>query len=383
MIRMCWFVAILALSCTVLSEAPSVSSPFPQFVEWTQETSPQDLLDSISKARMKASDEARSKGMRLTVEEFAAVGKRVADDILKGVDLASKPTAELYIWARILDHAMRYEDAIGLIDRELKTQPAPARKFDLNLLKLQLLSKTSRFKDARAFAQTVAAPDDVTKTRFIAATIYYLAPAIAESESIPAAISFVDDLLKTLPLPGETEMLQRWVSVAKGNANTFKKQYQMIGQPCPDLGITRSIGDWPGLDKLKGRVVLIDFFAHWCGPCIGSFPELQKLLDEYGSKGLSIVGTTAFEGFYGQKEKVTEQEEYDLMGKFASQHKMTWPIVFVPKSTFGTFGANSIPRVALVDRAGKIRLIKGAMTKEEMAEIRRKIEECLGEKEAL
>jgi thiol-disulfide isomerase/thioredoxin len=65
----------------------------------------------------------------------------------------------------------------------------------------------------------------------------------------------------------------------------------LTGQPAPEL---RQIKDWKNggplaLQQLRGKWVVLDFWGYWCGPCVGSMPELMKLHDEFGDKGLVVV----------------------------------------------------------------------------------------------
>ena len=69
----------------------------------------------------------------------------------------------------------------------------------------------------------------------------------------------------------------------------------MIGKPAPDFGGDFAVnGKATKISDLKGKVVLIDFWAVWCGPCLASFPDLRDLNDQYHDKGLEIVGVTTY-----------------------------------------------------------------------------------------
>jgi thiol-disulfide isomerase/thioredoxin len=130
---------------------------------------------------------------------------------------------------------------------------------------------------------------------------------------------------------------------------------------------------------LKGKVVLVDFFATWCRPCIMAFPYIKQWQEKYEDKGLVIVGLTSYQGRYEGANQKPEEEFAKLRDDFIPKHKITWP-VGVEKSgrqTMLDYQVQGIPHVVLIDRNGKIQYVKVGASDYDKTE--KKIQELLAQ----
>jgi thiol-disulfide isomerase/thioredoxin len=148
------------------------------------------------------------------------------------------------------------------------------------------------------------------------------------------------------------------------------KLKQLIGQPAPAWDVEAwAHGDPQSQESLKGKVVLVDFWAVWCGPCIATFPHLKSLHEEFHGKGLEIVGVTRQYGYKwneetkraeNDKENVDLPTEQAALDQFLGHHELKHPTMIVPKATkmFEEYGVTGIPHAVVIDRQGVVRLIR-------------------------
>lgn len=119
-------------------------------------------------------------------------------------------------------------------------------------------------------------------------------------------------------------------------------------------------GDALTLEGLKGKVVLVDFFATWCRPCIMAFPHLRGWQEKYSAEGLVVVGLTNYQGRYEGKTLGPDDEFKKLRDEFIPKHKVSWAVGVEKngRTAFEKYGVNGIPHVALIDRKGILRYVK-------------------------
>lgn len=104
-------------------------------------------------------------------------------------------------------------------------------------------------------------------------------------------------------------------------------------------------GTWSA-DDYRGKVVVINFWATWCGPCLEEMPELVRLAAQDGPRGLAVVGVAMDGGeAAGSRERVRA---------FAERLKVTYPVVFPQAMSQMEMGMEGLPTTILVDRMGRV-----------------------------
>jgi thiol-disulfide isomerase/thioredoxin len=115
------------------------------------------------------------------------------------------------------------------------------------------------------------------------------------------------------------------------------------GDKLPDLASFDLQGKLP--DELKGHVILLDFWASWCGPCKTSFPAMEALSKEYASQGLTIIA-------------ISVDEKHANMQEFLKSAKVSFTVVRDSRHKLvTTANIATMPTSFLIDRAGKIRFV--------------------------
>ncbi|MEI8342485.1 MAG: TlpA disulfide reductase family protein [Verrucomicrobiota bacterium] len=123
---------------------------------------------------------------------------------------------------------------------------------------------------------------------------------------------------------------------------------EYVGKPL-DLKFTAVDGSTVNLANLRGKVVLIDFWATWCGPCMGEVPNVVAAYKKYHDKGFEIIG-------------ISLDKQKDTLLKVTGQKGMTWPQYFDGKGwnneISSSFRIHSIPAMWLVKKNGTVATVE-------------------------
>jgi thiol-disulfide isomerase/thioredoxin len=168
-----------------------------------------------------------------------------------------------------------------------------------------------------------------------------------------------------------------------------RKFAALIGKDAAPLTVNTWVNGTPlTASDLQGKVVLLDFWAIWCGPCIVTFPHLREWQEKYGDKGLVIIGLTRYyeydwndaEGYTAKAEgEISDEQEQEMLKKFAAYYhlKHRFAIQEEGDSLDEYYSVNGIPQVVVIDKEGKIRMIRVGAGKQNAQDLDKLLAELL------
>ena len=120
------------------------------------------------------------------------------------------------------------------------------------------------------------------------------------------------------------------------------------------------------LTEQKGKVVLVDFWATWCGPCRAAIPQLVRIYNTYKDQGLVVLG-------------ISLDQEKDALPKFIKDYNITYPILYDDQQVAKAYDVQGIPTLVIFDKKGKITFREVGFSDENIATLEQKIKDALAQ----
>jgi thiol-disulfide isomerase/thioredoxin len=208
------------------------------------------------------------------------------------------------------------------------------------------------------------AGEESDRARIISAAAEFLADVLVDLKKDAEAAATMEELLRlglALPSAQVFSGAARWLA-----ANEKERLIDRVLDETPrnDVAAAPEINiiDWIDhkpvkLADLRGRVVLLDFWATWCAPCRYTMPKLKTLHERFKKDGLTVIGLTQYFGRAGSAV-VTPAEELMFLRSYKQELKLPYAFaVAADEDNDVRYGVRSIPTAFLLDRRGRVRYI--------------------------
>ena len=172
------------------------------------------------------------------------------------------------------------------------------------------------------------------------------------------SVAIAEHDLATVDAPGLREDLEEDLEWLRADVATPE---ELEGAEAPELDFNWSRGELDArkLSELRGKPVVLDFWAWWCRGCITSFPSIAELASEYEGR-VVFLGVTSLQGRMPAEGELVDtkqdpEREYELLESFLVHHDVTWPVVATEQPVINRdYGVFGLPAVVVVDKDGVV-----------------------------
>jgi thiol-disulfide isomerase/thioredoxin len=280
---------------------------------------------------------------------------------------AKEPGAAAVEKLRELLQQRKTEEALKAGQEALKTLPVEGEK-RLDVTLLTWVAARALYMMEGTHEETFVSLMDGMATRYKGAEDRRVLPAFISGYLLAGrsgkARSLAASLLERVPAPDETA-LEKWKAENPGKPHPDEqlREYLKFQQKLlagPEFKLTDLEGKPVSLADYKGKVLLLDFWATWCGPCKAELPNLLALYKSSHEKGFEILGLSL------------DRSEAALKG-FVEENGIAWPNVYLgaDQAVAEAYGVSAIPTQFLFGRAGKLRYagLRGEMVNRAVAKL--------------
>jgi thiol-disulfide isomerase/thioredoxin len=385
-------------------------------VQPAQQVSPAGCLQAATDFLNERVKAARAEGP-LTSDRYQAITReraKVAAECVATISLADTPPGDLVTLAQVYFLADQPGRANEAIARALVVQGlgVPERAKILSAsVRLVLNQPVSDARNAQAeqyVAQLDALPDTVIMDKIAAHGVlnnYYRADdidagIIAHSTKLiemgraltpeqrkatgTTLIMAYNNLAEALAGQEQTEKALEWLRRALKELAGLDRvdeiitptleRYLLVGTAAAPIEAPRWLNAPAGTTKLdpKGAVRLIQFTAHWCGPCREAYPGVIRLSKRYADKGFQVAMVTQLYGYFGNRRNLSSADELAADEAYFREHGITFPIAVADmleertvagrtvsrvNKNEANYRVGGIPQIMIIDKRGRIRLI--------------------------
>jgi len=315
---------------------------------------PKEMLDYIRSIRQPAAQPSSREEMMKSMQSIATATVKAADKALSQLkdsddlfdEAATAKLQSLMMLSRLGDAAASTD--LQSFAKSLIEGPSPALALEAKRLLLvqeaqELFTKRDLEKAPAIIKQAgellSANPDD-------AATAGLAMQLASAFEHMPGGEALSKQAYETFGPIFEKSTNDSIRQMAESFQGTLRR----LALPGNPMKITGTLLNGQPFDQstLAGKIVLVDFWATWCGPCIAEIPNVLEQYQKYHSKGFEVVG-------------ISLDQERAALEKFVTERKIPWPILFEPSEGSGWqhplasyYGISGIPTVILIGKDGNV-----------------------------
>ena len=252
-------------------------------------------------------------------------------------EMRDRKSPEALLWMAQAFHGLEaYKNAVESAERaiEFAGNESRVRALGYNLKGMALQSQ-SEGKDQKklqeaeaAFRQGLAMKTDVDVLH------YNLGFTLMQLGRDPEVIAEMEEYLRLQPRPANAQTAREMIK----NPRRAREKY------APEFSITTADGEYISLDELRGKVVLLDFWGTWCGPCVASVPSLRSLYKRFEKERTFVMIA------------ISSDTEAEKWRSFIAKNQMVWPQTLDRNRKVSTaFEVRGWPTYVLIDHEGIVR----------------------------